>query len=83
MEFQLDSHPSLFSHDHSQLPVWMDIGNGVFIKKFGRVWTKIHEQNMSINRFNTAQTPDMKVFYSQSFDSHSSDNIRYLTSRLV
>lgn len=63
--------------------VWMDIGNGVSIKKFGRMWTKIHEQNMSINRFNMAQTPDMKVFYSQSFDAQSSNNMGYLTSRLA
>ena len=63
--------------------VWMDIGNGVSIKKFGRLWAKIHEQNMSLSRFNMAQTPDMKVFYSQSFDAHPSSNIGYLTSRLV
>ena len=53
----------------SQQP-WMEITPGLFVKKFGKVWHKIHEQHLSTTRIGPVfPSPVMERFYAQSFGS--------------
>jgi hypothetical protein len=63
---------SLFS---SPQQPWMEITPGLFIKKFGKVWHRIHEQHLATTRIGPVlSSPIMERFYKQSFSSENNNN---------
>lgn len=80
---------SLFSpqqHQQHQQHPWMEITPGLFVKKFGKVWHKIHEQHLATTRIGPVfPSPVMERFYTQSFFSentseNTSNNDQKITS---
>lgn len=66
---------SLFSPQPHQQHPWMEITPGLFVKKFGKVWHKIHEQHLATTRIGPVfPSPVMERFYTQSFFSENTSN---------
>lgn len=50
---------------------WVEWKQGIYIKPYGLVWNKLHEQHLSMKRICPSKTVNMAQFYNQTFGSVS------------
>lgn len=55
----------------------------LYVKKFGRLWNKIHQNQLSLSRVGIPKSDNLEKFYSESFGSAQFSNNILLTSRYV
>lgn len=61
--------PAVVAPAPQSTPEWMEVGNGLYIQKFGNIWSKIHEHHLKPVRFNLLSSSDLETFYHKTFGS--------------